>query len=132
MTCVSDNGRMDSMPEDTSAVVARTGWNSRVLELLHGAVLDEMRWKDAFLELNVPDEALMALAEAVANRISYAFAVKWSPDWVEDGKPHKWNDDEGWHARCNDCLAESHASPTEDEVIGWFDDHVHQQHFSHD
>lgn len=116
------------MYENTSSVVAGTGWNSRVLELLHGAVLDEMRWKNAFLELNVVDETLKTLAEAVTTHIAYAFSVRWSPTWVEDGRPHQWQDDEGWHARCNDCLAESAASRTESEITSWFDDHVRKQH----
>jgi hypothetical protein len=101
---------------------------SREIELLHHAVLDEMRAINAFCDLGVSDESVQVLAKAVTDRIDYAFAVRWSPDWVPLGRPHTWSDGQGWHARCNDCLAESPASRTEDEVLVWFDDHAGQQH----
>ena len=103
-------------------------WGSREIELLHHAVLDEMRAINAFCELGVSDESLQTLAKEVTTRIDYAFAVRWSPDWVPVGRPHTWTDEQGWHARCNDCLAESPASETENEVVVWFDDHFDQKH----
>lgn len=49
--------------------------------------------------------------------------VQWSPDWVAEGHPHRWHDEEGWHARCNDCLDESPAEPDEAFAYAWFADH---------
>jgi hypothetical protein len=107
-------------------------WGSKQIELLYGAVLDEMQWKNAFGELGLPDETLHMLARAVTIRVDYAFAVTWSPNWVSPGRPHTWADDDGWHARCNQCLAESPASRTEGEVEAWFDDHVEKQRAAHE
>jgi hypothetical protein len=107
-------------------------WGSKQIALLHGAVLDEMRWKNAFGDLGLPDDTLQMLARAVTIRIDYAFAVKWSPNWVSPGRPHTWEDDDGWHARCNDCLAESPEPSNKSKVEAWFDDHLEQQHSAHE
>lgn len=103
-------------------------WGSKEIELLHNAVLDETRAINAFCDLGVSDESLQVLARAVTTRIDYAFAVRWSPNWVPLGRPHTWRDEQGWHALCNDCLAESPPSRTENEVVVWFDDHSDREH----
>jgi hypothetical protein len=91
-------------------------------------VLDELRSMNAFSELGVSDESLQMLAQAVSDRIDGAFEITWSPDWVPLGRPHTWEDEQGWHARCNDCLKESPASRSEDKVVAWFDDHSDREH----
>ncbi|MUM15734.1 hypothetical protein FZI91_09860 [Mycobacterium sp. CBMA271] len=103
-------------------------WESRDLELLHHAVLDEMKTTNAFHEFGLSEQIMKTLSWAVTTRIDYAFAVKWSPDWVAHGRPHTWRDEQGWHARCNECLAENVSAQAEDEVVAWFDDHSSQEH----
>ncbi|MCG5430845.1 hypothetical protein LV457_00835 [Mycobacterium sp. MYCO198283] len=107
---------------------AHEEWGSRDVELLHHAVLDEMQAMNSFHQLGVSTDALELLAWAVTTRVDYAFAVRWSPDWVPPGRPHTWRDDEGWHARCNDCLSECAAAPSETEAVAWFDAHAAGTH----
>ena len=107
-------------------------WGSKEIELLHGAVLEEMISTNAFMELGIADESLRILARAVTIWVDYGFAIKWSPNWVSPGRPHMWRDDQGWNGRCNDCLVESPALRAESEVLAWFDDHADQQHSAHE
>lgn len=69
------------------------------------------------------EPTLKSVAWGIAAEIVYAFDVQWSPDWVPKGHPHRWQDDEGWHARCNDCLAESPAEAEEAVAWDWFATH---------
>ncbi|MDT5218257.1 MAG: hypothetical protein QOF15_362, partial [Mycobacterium sp.] len=118
---VDSNSAQDDARDDHRSLSSHTSdnpdWGSREIELLHHAVLDEMRAINAFAELGVADDSLQELANAVTIRIDYAFAIKWSPDWVPLGRPHTWRDEHGWHARCNSCLAESSASSSEHQVV---------------
>lgn len=119
----------EKSPESPAYIQSRgtiEGFGS--VELLHHAVLDELEASNAFNALGITDSALRTLAWTVTTRISYAFEVTWSPDWVPPGRPHTWRDERGWHARCNDCLAESLASSTTDEAVAWFDDHLGRGH----
>lgn len=104
------------------------GWATRELELLYDNVLSELDNQNWGSNLGLTSAALEQLAWAVTASIDYAFDVRWSPDWVRPGAPHVWHDGDGWHARCNVCLAESPASTDEDAVRGWFTRHAHEQH----
>lgn len=104
------------------------GWATRELELLYDNVLSEMDNQNWSRNLGLTSAALEQLASAVTASIDYAFDVRWSPDWVKPGTPHVWRDGDGWHARCNACLAESPASTSEDAVQGWFTQHDRERH----
>jgi hypothetical protein len=91
----------------------------RSLELLAHAVLDEMKAINAFRGFGVPDETIAVLADAVASRIEYAFEVWWSPNWVEPGEPHVWEESGAWQARCKDCLEESPMESSEQDARAW-------------
>ncbi len=103
-------------------------WSTPVLRMLYDAVLDEMKAMNAFHQLGASGEALPVLAWAVTDRIDQAFDVKWSPNWVKSGEPHTWSDEQGYHALCNVCLAESGPKDTADTAANWFAAHVATQH----
>ncbi|WP_141718817.1 hypothetical protein [Curtobacterium sp. ER1/6] len=115
-----------SVPSDTPAVVVRSSgdaWENRHHALLADNVFEELRNGWLSWEQGIEDAALRKLAWGIAAEIVYAFDVRWSPDWVPEGHPHRWHDDEGWHARCNDCLAESPAEAEEASAWDWFATH---------
>ncbi|WP_420370238.1 hypothetical protein [Curtobacterium sp. L1-20] len=108
------------------AVVVRSQgdeWNDRHHELLAANVFEELRNGWLSWGKGIEDEVLKNTAWGIAAEIVYAFDVKWSPDWVAEGHPHRWHDQDGWHARCNDCLDESPAEPDEASAYAWFADH---------
>jgi hypothetical protein len=98
------------------------------LQLLNDAVFDELKAINAFNRFEVSDDALRTFAWAVTTRIEHAFDVKWSPKWVRPGRPHVWQDNGSWHARCNQCLEESPASSSEQIAGNWFDEHYSLAH----
>ncbi|WP_126891778.1 hypothetical protein [Curtobacterium sp. HSID17257] len=115
-----------SVPSDDPAVVVRSSsdaWDNRHHELLADNVFEELRNGWLSWEQGIEDAALRKVAWGVAAEIVYAFDVTWSPNWVPQGHPHRWHDDEGWHARCNDCLAESPAEAEEAVAWDWFATH---------
>jgi hypothetical protein len=99
-------------------------WETRELELLYDVIRDELSVYDGAENLGITDEAIRTLARAVTTRLDYAFSVKWSPDWVVRGRPHVWLYEDGWHARCNECLQESPVSSSEHGAVSWFDNHA--------
>jgi hypothetical protein len=103
-------------------------WGTKELELLYDAVQDELHTYNAIGRFGLADEAIRTLAWAVTSRIDYAFRIEWSPDWVRPGRPHLWKDEDGWHARCDECAQESRPSASEHDAIAWFDGHAAEMH----
>ncbi|OII04431.1 hypothetical protein BIU89_01330 [Curtobacterium sp. MCBA15_005] len=115
-----------SVPASKPAVVVRSqgdAWDDKNHELLADNVFEELRNGWLSWDKGIGDDALKNLAWGIAAEIVYAFDVKWSPDWVAKGHPHRWHDEAGWHARCNDCLDESPAEADEVVAYSWFADH---------
>jgi len=119
----------DTEPTETAdapAVVLRSSsdeWENRHHELLAENVFTELRYGQLAWDAGVDESTLKSVAWGIAAEIVYAFDVQWSPDWVPKGHPHRWQDDEGWHTRCNDCLAESPAESEEADAWEWFATH---------
>lgn len=108
------------------AVVVRSerdGWDDKNHELLAENVFTELRYGQLAWHAGIDEQTLKSVAWGIAAEIVYAFDVRWSPDWVPEGHPHRWHDDEGWHARCNDCLTESPAEAEEALAWDWFATH---------
>jgi hypothetical protein len=103
-------------------------WNTKELELLYDAIQDELQVYNGIGDYGLAEEVIRTLAWAVTSRIDYAFRVKWSPDWVAPGRPHLWENDGGWQARCTECLQESPPLASEHDAVAWFDDHVAESH----
>lgn len=113
-------------PSSTPAVVVRTQgdeWDDKHHELLADNVFEELRNGWLSWDKGIEDAALKNIAWGIAAEIVYAFDVRWSPDWVAEGHPHRWHDEDGYHARCNDCLHESPAEVDEAVAYSWFADH---------
>lgn len=111
---------------NTPSVVVRSasdGWDDKNHELLADNVFTELRYGQLAWDAGIDEKVLKSVAWGIAAEIVYAFDVKWSPDWVAKGHPHRWHDDDGWHARCNGCLDESPAEPDEAVAYAWFSDH---------
>lgn len=110
----------------TPAVVVRSQddeWDDKHHELLADNVFEELRNGWLSWDKGIDDDSLKNLAWGIAAEIVYAFDVKWSPDWVLEGHPHRWHDGDGWHARCNDCLDESPAESDQARAWEWFASH---------
>lgn len=124
-----DDRASDAGPATTPsvpAVVVRSSsdeWGDKNHELLADNVFEELRNGWLSWDKGIEDAALKNIAWGIAAEIVYAFDVKWSPDWVAKGHPHRWHDEAGWHARCNDCLDESPAEADEAIAYAWFADH---------
>ncbi|MBT1608151.1 hypothetical protein [Curtobacterium flaccumfaciens] len=124
-----DDRASDAGPATTPsvpAVVVRSSsdeWGDKNHELLADNVFEELRNGWLSWDKDIGDDALKNLAWGIAAEIVYAFDVKWSPDWVAKGHPHRWHDVDGWHTRCNDCLDESPAEADEAVAYSWFADH---------
>jgi hypothetical protein len=101
----------------------RAGFEHKNHELLTENVFEELRNGWLSWGKGIEDAALKNIAWGIAAEIVYAFDVQWSPDWVAKGHPHRWHDEDGWHARCNDCLDESPAESDEAVAYAWFADH---------
>ncbi|PZE70648.1 hypothetical protein DEJ27_06145 [Curtobacterium sp. MCPF17_018] len=115
-----------SVPASKPAVVVRSqgdAWDDKHHELLAGNVFEELRNGPLSWDTGIGDDALKSIAWGIAAEIVYAFDVKWSPNWVAKGYPHRWHDADGWHTRCNDCLDESPAEADEAVAYSWFADH---------
>ena len=113
-------------PSEAPAVVVKSesdGWDDKNHELLAENVFTELRYGQLAWDAGIDEKTLKSVAWGIAAEIVYAFDVKWSPDWVAKGHPHRWHDEDGWHARCNDCLDESPAEPDESVAYRWFADH---------
>ncbi len=116
---------------DVPAVVVRSesdGWDDKNHELLAENVFTELRSGQLAWDAGIDEETLKSVAWGIAAEIVYAFDVQWSPDWVPKGHPHRWQDHEGWHTRCNDCLAESPAEVEEAVAWDWFATHRADAH----
>ncbi|WP_141399245.1 hypothetical protein [Curtobacterium sp. 'Ferrero'] len=118
-----DDHALDAGPTPTPsepAVVVRSSsdeWDDKNHALLADNVFTELRYGQLTWDAGIDEKTLKSVAWGIAAEIAYAFEVKWSPDWVPKGHPHRWQDDEGWHTRCNECLAESQAEA--EEVVAW-------------
>lgn len=100
----------------------------RTFELLRDNVRDELVVQNGMGSLGLTDEVIDRLAEQVAVNIDYAFALRWSPDWVKDGDLHRWTADERFFARCPDCLIDSPSSVSPLSADEWIAEHRRQEH----
>jgi hypothetical protein len=57
-------------------------------------VLTELQAQNAMQDLNLPQNQLESLADAIAANADYAFEIKWSPRWVKGSEPHRWAEDD--------------------------------------
>lgn len=122
----NDNASDADWTAPAPAVVVRSesdAWDDKNHELLAGNIFAELRYGQLAWDAGIDEETLKSVAWGIAAEIAYAFDVKWSPDWVAKGHPHRWHDEDGWHARCNDCLDESPASSEEAAAYAWFTEH---------
>ena len=95
----------------------------RVVALLEDNVTTELQVTNDGFDLGLSDETIARLAQGVISGLLYAFSVDWSPDWVEAGGVHHWEEAGRFFARCGVCLADSPPSPDEETAVAWAHDH---------
>lgn len=100
----------------------------RTFELLRDSVRAELAVQNGMGRLGLTDKVIDRLAEAVAVNVDYAFAVRWSPDWVKVGDLHRWSTDDGFFSRCPECLVDSPPSVSALSADVWIAAHRRTEH----
>lgn len=67
----------------------------------------ELASQRAIAGLDLDDSVLDGLAESIAANIEYGFEIRWSPQWVKEGDPNRWeegaNEQTKYFVECLHC-----------------------------
>ena len=106
------------MPDDAARDRA-----ARVASLLQDNIRTELQAQNAGARLGLSQAAIARLANGIADGVLHAFAVDWSPNWVQPGEAHTWQASGDFFALCPVCLQDSPPAKSREDAAAWAASH---------